>query len=126
MHEQVDATYSVSLFNRLSDEERRLQKQATTQWEQELKTLRQLAFPRSGRVLDVGCGTGIPAAALQALGYGIVAVDQDPDALQRCPEDLVTYEASATDLPFENDTFDASYTRLALQHMSTPLRALQE
>lgn len=39
------------------------------------------AIPQDGLVLDLACGTGRHAAFLSALGYSVLAVDQDISAL---------------------------------------------
>lgn len=43
-------------------------------------------FPAGSRLLDLGCGTGIDAAHLAALGYEIVAVDWSPRMVARTRE----------------------------------------
>lgn len=40
-------------------------------------------LPRGARVLDAGCGMGRIAAALQARGHQVVAVDLDPQLLEQ-------------------------------------------
>jgi SAM-dependent methyltransferase len=35
-------------------------------------------FPDRGRILDLGCGAGLDAAVLEALGHAVVAVDASP------------------------------------------------
>jgi SAM-dependent methyltransferase len=69
------------------------------------------------RVLDVGCGEGRLAAALQARGYTVVGIDPDPDAVAgavgRGVEAVETELASFDDLA----GFDAVVFSSSLHHM---------
>jgi ubiquinone/menaquinone biosynthesis C-methylase UbiE len=42
-----------------------------------------LAFPRGGRVVDLGCGTGEDAFFLASLGLDVMAVDPSPGMIER-------------------------------------------
>jgi SAM-dependent methyltransferase len=75
--------------------------------------LARLLGPGAGRCIDVGCGGGhfIPVAT--ELGWTVVGVDSSDDQLRvarrRLPHlDLV--HADATALPFDDESFDASFS----------------
>lgn len=70
------------------------------------------------RVLDIGCGEGVIQSALESEGYEWVGVDV-------C-ESGPTIRADAHALPFEDDTFGASLSISALEHMKMPFRAVDE
>jgi SAM-dependent methyltransferase len=80
-------------------------------------------LPR-GAVLDVGCGTGVLAARLAALGYQAAGVDLSVamlgEAQRRGLADV--FAALATALPFEDDSFDLAITVATLHHLETPER----
>jgi SAM-dependent methyltransferase len=68
-----------------------------------------LLGPGSGRLLDVGCGTGAHSAALSELGWSVVGVDISADMLRLARErGLEIVHADAADLPFADHSFDAS------------------
>lgn len=83
------------------------------------------------RVLDVGCGPGALTGELVArLGEtSVSAVDpSDPfviAARERNPG-VDVRKASAEDLPFEDDAFDASIAQLVVHFMTDPGRGLTE
>ena len=93
-----------------------------------------LGEARSGRLLDMACGPGIVCEALAAEAKAVVGVDLTPEmverARRRCEEaghaNTSFREASALALPFEDASFDAVVTRLAVHHFEDPARALSE
>ena len=63
----------------------------------------------SGKLLDLGCGTGAYSAALAALGWTVTGVDVSEDMLRRARErEISVVRSDATGLPFEDASFDAA------------------
>ena len=63
----------------------------------------------SGKLLDLGCGTGAYAAALAELGWTVTGVDVSDDMLRRARErEVSVVRSDATGLPFEDASFDAA------------------
>jgi ubiquinone/menaquinone biosynthesis C-methylase UbiE len=83
------------------------------------------------RVLDVGCGPGaLTKVLVERVGAeNVSAVDPSEQfvaaARERNPGVDVKC-ASAEDLPFEDDTFDAAVAQLVVHFMSDPVRGLSE
>jgi SAM-dependent methyltransferase len=70
---------------------------------------RLLARGAGRRCLDVGCGTGAAAPALEALGWRVTGVDVSEDQLRFARRRGVeTVRAPAERLPFADETFDAA------------------
>ena len=68
-----------------------------------------LLGPGTGRLLDVGCGTGAHYPALSELGWSVVGVDISADMLRLARErGLEVVHANAADLPFADHSFDAA------------------
>jgi ubiquinone/menaquinone biosynthesis C-methylase UbiE len=90
--------------------------------------LAQPGLPVAGRrVLDVGAGTG--AAGLAALAAGavsVVAADIAPGMLRRCPAALHPVAASATALPFADQSFDLAVAAFCLGHLDSIPDCLRE
>ncbi len=71
---------------------------------------------RGGRILDVGCGSGVLAAALVNLGYAVVAIDTKADAIREARARGV--DAREADvLCFQAEAFDAIVFSRSLHHV---------
>lgn len=88
-------------------------------------------LPGTGRVLDVGCGTGALTAVL-ADRFGEAAVaGVDPSTsfvaatARRLPEAEIRH-GSAERLPFADDTFDAALAQLVVHFMADPISGVRE
>ena len=69
-------------------------------------------------VLEVGCGAGRDGLVLTASGCAYTGVDLSPAAVQICRDrGLHVLEASATNLPFADDSFDAAWSMSTLMHL---------
>jgi SAM-dependent methyltransferase len=63
----------------------------------------------TGKLVDVGCGTGAYAVALAGLGWSVTGVDVSEDMLRRArSRGVEVVNADATDLPFDTGCFDAA------------------
>jgi SAM-dependent methyltransferase len=63
----------------------------------------------TGRLLDVGCGTGAHASVLGALGWELTGVDISEDMLRIArARGLDVVQADAAQLPFDDQSFDAA------------------
>jgi ubiquinone/menaquinone biosynthesis C-methylase UbiE len=87
-------------------------------------------------VLDVACGTGFAtrAAAAAAGHHGrIAAIDINPGMLEEARRHPIGHgvtidwrQASAVELPFDDESFDAVICQQGLQFFPDPVRGLQE
>lgn len=67
-----------------------------------------LLGPASGRLLDVGCGTGVHSAAFRDHGWTVTGVDVSEDMLRLARgRGLDVVQADARSLPFDDAHFDA-------------------
>lgn len=106
-------------------------------WERYLEaslgpTLDALALPLDGRVLDVGCGTGLLLERIGETEPRIErwGVDLSPDMLAVAAERLAgrarLVRADAGALPFAGERFDAVVSSSALHHWPDPRRVIDE
>lgn len=89
--------------------------------------------PRKGmRVLDLAAGTGTSSAAIAKHGANVVAADFSEGMLaegrkRHAGNDLIDFVfADATQLPFEDNSFDAATISYGLRNVNDPRKALSE
>lgn len=89
-----------------------------------------LDVPAGGRVLEIGSGLGMLAAAVAdaAPGASVVGVEIAPAQIAAAVRHAaVRYvRADALALPCADETFDLVYARFVLEHVPDPARLLQE
>jgi SAM-dependent methyltransferase len=84
-------------------------------------------LPERPRILDAGCGTGRNLADLGALGPA-TGVDDSERAVEFCRERGLTdvRQASLTELPFEDASFELILLADVIEHVSDDAGALRE
>ncbi|MBI5515926.1 MAG: methyltransferase domain-containing protein [Deltaproteobacteria bacterium] len=84
-------------------------------------------FARGGRVLEVGCGTGLILERLARVASHATGLDLSPGMLEKARErGLDVHEGLATALPFPDDTFDLVCSFKVLAHVPDIRGALGE
>jgi SAM-dependent methyltransferase len=72
------------------------------------ETLRRILGEGPGRLLDVGCGTGVYTTMTSRYRWAATGIDVSEDMLRLARQrGLEVIHADATDLPFEDESFDA-------------------
>jgi SAM-dependent methyltransferase len=101
------------------------------EWEENFRGYMQPHAPewfRGKRVLDVGAGSGRHSFHAHALGADVVAVDLG-DAIdvarRNLPGDVLTVQADAEDLPFNEGTFDLVAAIGVLHHLPDPASTIR-
>lgn len=92
------------------------------------------AVAGAGRVLDLGCGSGRLTVALARAGAGVTGIDTSRERLEQARRrageggvELQLVEADMDEpLPFEDGSFDAATSRLALMVAAAPAATLRE
>jgi SAM-dependent methyltransferase len=84
-------------------------------------------FGTSKDVLEVGCGTGLVLRRIARFARRAHGVDLSPGMLERARDrGLDVQEASATELPFDDASFDVTCSFKVLPHVPNVSRALAE
>ena len=84
------------------------------------------SVPRSGSLLEIGCGTAHFGTALARLGYTVSGVDLSQSMLQRAHQRLPVVRAEAEHLPFAAASFDAAFIVALLDFVEDPVAVLAE
>lgn len=102
-----------------------------TGWRRQLAKAALKDLPPSGRLLDVGCGTGYVLNLARRLGFDVRGVDPSGGMLAKAvkhygfpPGTLV--QAPAETLPFEDESFDVVLATGVLVHLPNPATAIAE
>ncbi|MCB0168568.1 MAG: class I SAM-dependent methyltransferase [Anaerolineae bacterium] len=78
-------------------------------------------FPRQGRLLDIGCGTGRAVLALSQVGYDVTGIDVSQAMLaagRSLSHEAQLAGANLLNLPFVDESFDGVFMFFgALQHI---------
>ncbi|MDP3277642.1 MAG: class I SAM-dependent methyltransferase [Deltaproteobacteria bacterium] len=86
-----------------------------------------IPFARDRRVLEVGCGTGLILMRLAEVAREAKGIDLSPGMLEHArSKGLDVQEASATSLPFDDDSFDLTCSFKVLAHVEDIGLALSE
>jgi ubiquinone/menaquinone biosynthesis C-methylase UbiE len=92
------------------------------------RLIAQAAPAKGSRVLDLGCGTGTLALMVKRSqpSVQVVGIDPDPEILERARAkargarlDIQLDEGFSTDLPYEDEAFDAVLSTLVLHHLTS-------
>lgn len=83
------------------------------------------------KILDIGCGAGLLSNPLAQTGYDITGIDLSKESLlcaqKYDPSQKVKYiYGNATDLPFEDNSFDVVLAMDLLEHVENPKRVIEE
>jgi SAM-dependent methyltransferase len=86
-----------------------------------------LPFARDKEALEVGCGTGLILARVAPVAKSAKGIDLSEGMLAHAKKrGLDVQQASATDLPFPDESFDVTYSFKVLAHVPELERALRE
>ena len=81
------------------------------------------------RALDVGCGTGMVAGMLAERGFAVIGLDFSHESLSRLQANfssVITVNADAAEIPYQDKFFDAVVSLGAWRHFPNPEKVIAE
>ncbi|MCL2064768.1 MAG: class I SAM-dependent methyltransferase [Candidatus Cloacimonetes bacterium] len=69
-------------------------------------------------ILDIGCGSGRYAQALSERGFEVIGVDKSKSQLEQASKIINTRHCDASNLPFDNNSFDICTMMSVIHQMS--------
>lgn len=87
------------------------------------------AITAGEHVLDVGCGPGALTAQLRTVGAEVAAIDPSAPFVDGIRERFPGIDARlgvAEELPYENNTFDATLAQLVVHFMTDPAHGIEQ
>jgi len=86
-----------------------------------------IKLPKNAKILDVGCGSGTLAKFWKDHGYNVIGLDISYKALAiTSRKGIYCVKGDAGNLPFEDNTFDLTYSDGLLEHFFDPKPVLKE
>jgi SAM-dependent methyltransferase len=83
-------------------------------------------LPGRPRLLDVGCGEGEFLAVMAGLGWEAEGIDPSADAVEAARlRGVRVRQGDLTDVPLDDEAFDAITFRLVFEHIPDPVSALE-
>ena len=85
------------------------------------------ASAQPARVLDVGCGSGVLLARMQALGWEVEGVELDPDGVAAARgRGVPVRQGTLEQQGFSKSYFDAVHSAHVIEHVYDPISLLRE
>lgn len=83
--------------------------------------------PKTGNLLDLGCGSGWSSYLLAKKGYMVVGADLNPNSFEApIHPNLTLQEGNALSIPFADHSFDIVTSHQIIEHTPNPRNVLKE
>jgi ubiquinone/menaquinone biosynthesis C-methylase UbiE len=94
-----------------------------------------VSLPKSAKILDAGCGTGLlsrfllsrfPSVKIDACDFSEIRIKQAQDASKKDSSSIRYFAASLEKIPAADETYDHIFCRYVVEHLPSPVVACQE
>ncbi len=83
-----------------------------------IEIIKKYANSKHKKILDIGCGTGKYGEMMQENGYKVVGIDKSETQINQAKQLIEAYKVDATNLPFEDESFDVCTMIIMIQQLS--------
>lgn len=105
-------------YEKIGNEYNDIRLDAKNDRENVIKIIKKYANSKHKKILDIGCGTGKYGEMMQENGYKVVGIDKSKTQINQAKQLMEAYEGDATNLPFEDESFDVCTMIIMLQQLS--------
>ncbi|MEK9702364.1 MAG: class I SAM-dependent methyltransferase [Deltaproteobacteria bacterium] len=89
--------------------------------------LHEKIYKKNAKLVDIGCGRGDMMHAFSATGYEVHGLDLSPASIELCkPHSVKIVDLSKEQLPYEEQTFEYSFSKSVIEHLHDPMLLLKE
>lgn len=105
-------------YKKIGDEYNNIRLDAKNDRENVIEIIKKYTDSKCTRILDIGCGTGKYGEMMQENGYNVVGIDKSETQISQAKQLIEAYEADATNMPFEDESFDICTMIIMIQQLS--------
>lgn len=105
-------------YEKIGNEYNNIRLDAKNDRENVIEIIKKYVNTKNARILDIGCGTGKYGEMMQENGYKVVGIDKSVTQINQAKQIIEAYEADATNIPFEDNSFDVCTMIIMIQQLS--------
>lgn len=110
--------YYVKYYEKIGNEYNNIRLDVKNDMENVINIIKKYLNQKKAEILDIGCGTGKYGKLMQENGYKVIGIDKSETQITQAKKLIESYVADATNLPFDNNTFDACIMIIMIQQLS--------
>lgn len=114
---EINKDYN-NYYKKIGNEYNNIRLDAKNDRENVIAIIKKYANSKHKKILDIGCGTGEYGKMMQKNGYKVVGIDKSETQINQAKQLIEAYEGDATNLPFEDKSFDICTMIIMIQQLS--------
>ena len=107
-----------SYYEKIGNEYNNIRLDAKNDRENVIRIIKKYLNFENAKILDIGCGTGKYGEMMQENGYKVVGIDKSETQIKQAKQLIEAYKADATNMPFNDNSFDACTMIIMIQQLT--------